>query len=161
MEGENDETQASGAQEPQGQGEGQSAALEEVAAATEGSGSGGAAEGADDGAAASAGTGSPAPDYAKQLADKDAEIARLKESAADEKLGYELRLAGAKNVTAAKALLGEHKGDIAALKAAEPWMFESPFEPEAKGATGLPNAGAAVEAGATLKRWRKIAGLDD
>lgn len=160
MEGENDEAQASGAQEPQGQGEGRSAEPEEVAAAAEGSVSAGAAEG-DDGATASAGAGSPAPDYAKQLADKDAEIARLKQSAADEKLGYELRLAGAKSVTAAKALLGEHKGDIAALKAAEPWMFESPGDPEPKGATGLPNAGAAVDAGATLKRWRKIAGLDD
>lgn len=104
------------------------------------------------------------PDWHKQLADKDAEIARLKETAADEKVGYELRLAGAKNVKAAKALLDEHKGDIAALKAAEPWMFETasaPADDAPTGKTGLSSAGAATDEGAQLKRWRRLAGLED
>ena len=29
------------------------------------------------------------------------------------------------------------------------------------GATGLPNAGAATDEGAQMRRWRKIAGIDD
>lgn len=108
--------------------------------------------------------GDAGADWKRQLADRDAEIARLKETAADEKLGYELRLAGARNVKAAKALLADFKGDIAALKAAEPWMFEAAAAPkgeEPAGKTGLSSSGAATDEGATLKRWRKIAGLDD
>lgn len=98
-------------------------------------------------------------DWKKQLDAKDAEMA-------DMRIGYELRLAGARNVTAAKALLAEHKGDIAALKAAEPWMFAADAagvggNDAPKGATGLSSAGAAVDEGATLKRWRKLAGLED
>lgn len=97
-------------------------------------------------------------DWAAQLAAKEAEMA-------DMKVGYELQLAGARNVVAAKALLAEYQGDIAALKAAEPWMFEAVgagVEPETpKGATGLSSAGAAVDEGATLKHWRTIAGLED
>lgn len=115
------------------------------------------------GAAAEGGAGADA-DWKRQLADRDAEIARLKETAADEKLGYELRLAGARNVKAAKALLADFKGDIAALKAAEPWMFEAAAAPkgeEPAGKTGLSSSGAATDEGATLKRWRRIAGLDD
>lgn len=49
------------------------------------------------------------------------EIEAVKAAAADERVEYELRLAGARNVTAAKALLAEHGGDVAALKEAEPW----------------------------------------
>lgn len=79
----------------------------------------------------------------------------------DMKTAYELRLAGARNVTAAKALLAEHKGDIAALKAAEPWMFEAEVVPEPQGKTGLSSQGAASDEGATLKRWRKLAGLEE
>ena len=29
------------------------------------------------------------------------------------------------------------------------------------GKTGLPNAGTSTDSGKTLKRWRKLAGLDD
>lgn len=89
----------------------------------------------------------PARDYEAELAAKDAELA-------DVKLGYELQLADARNVKAAKALLGEHKGDIAALKAAEPWLFQAyaPQDDEPKGATGLSNAGAVTDEGETCKQ---------
>ena len=88
-----------------------------------------------------------------------AEIERLRADAAEERVGYELRLAGARNVVAAKALLGEHGGDVSALKAAEPWLFDG-GEP-AGGTTGLEPAGAAGGDDSELKRWRGIAGLDE
>ena len=79
----------------------------------------------------------------KESADKlAAEIERLRADAAEERVGYELRLAGARNVVAARALLGEHSGDVAALKEAEPWLFEA--EKPAGGTTGLDPAGAAA-----------------
>ena len=88
-----------------------------------------------------------------------AEIERLRADAAEERVGYELRLAGARNVAAAKALLGEHSGDVAALRAAEPWLFEE--DKPAGGTTGLEPAGAAGGDDSELKRWRGIAGLED
>ena len=95
----------------------------------------------------------------KESADKLAtEIERLRADAAEERVGYELRLAGARSVTAAKALLGEHGGDVAALKAAAPWLFE---DKPAGGTTGLEPAGAAGGDDSELKRWRGIAGLED
>ena len=76
-----------------------------------------------------------------------------------ERCEFELRLAGARNVTAAKALLSEHDGDVAKLKAAEPWLFSGPA-PQG-GSTGLEPAGAAKAADKDMKRWREIAGLED
>lgn len=73
-----------------------------------------------------------------------AEIERLRAEAAEERTGYELRLAGARNVTAARALLAEHGGDVAELKGAKPWLFAS--EPPAGGTTGLEPAGTAAKA---------------
>lgn len=103
-----------------------------------------------------------ANEWQRTLDAKDAEIARLKDTAAEQKTAYELQLAGARNVKAARALLAEHKGDIAALKVAEPWMFTGAETADASaGATGLANAGAASDEGATLKRWRRLAGLED
>ena len=87
------------------------------------------------------------------------EIERLRANAAEERVGYELRLAGARNVVAAKALLGVHGGDVAALRAAEPWLFEE--DKPQDGSTGLEHAGAAGGDDAELKRWRGIAGLED
>jgi hypothetical protein len=94
--------------------------------------------------------GSAAPtDYEAQLAAKDAEIealqakvaeaaktaeateelnaeiASLKQAMADERVEFALRAAGARNIKAARALLADHGGDVADLKAAEPWMFEA------------------------------------
>ncbi|OUO62055.1 hypothetical protein B5F74_02260 [Collinsella sp. An271] len=93
-----------------------------------------------------------------------AEMDELRRAGDEERVGFELALAGARNVKAARALLADHDGDIAALKAAEPWLFESGpagAPPAPTGKTGLPAAGAATDEGALLKRWREIAGLDD
>lgn len=68
------------------------------------------------------------------------QIEELKASADEERVGFELRLAGARSVTAARALLAEHGGDVAALKGAEPWLFSDPA-PQG-GSTGLEPAGA-------------------
>ena len=96
----------------------------------------------------------------RESADKlAAEIERLRAGAAEERVGYELRLAGARNVVAAKALLGEHGGDVSALKAAEPWLFAE-AAPQG-GTTGLEPAGAAGGDDSELRRWRGIAGLED
>ena len=101
----------------------------------------------------------------KESAEKlTAEIAELKQQSADERVSYELRLAGARNVTAAKALLSEHDGDVGALKEAEPWLFEAAGAKNDKqqgGTTGLEPAGATGKDDSTLKRWERIAGLDD
>lgn len=87
------------------------------------------------------------------------EIEAVKAAAADERVEYELRLAGARSVKAARALLDEHGGDVGALKEAAPWLFSATSAPA--GATGLPNAGAASDKGRMLKRWEKLAGLED
>ena len=96
----------------------------------------------------------------REAADKlAAEIERLRADAAEERVGYELRLAGARSVTAARALLGEHSGDVSALKAAEPWLFAEAASQG--GTTGLEPAGASGGDDGELKRWRSIAGLED
>ena len=87
------------------------------------------------------------------------QIEELKASADEERVGFELRLAGARSVTAARALLAEHGGDVAKLKEAEPWLF-SGAEPQG-GATGLEPAGAAKADDKDMRRWREIAGLED
>lgn len=53
------------------------------------------------------------------------EIAQLKQQMTDERTEFALRSAGARSVTAAKALLAEHDGDVAALVKAEPWLFDA------------------------------------
>ena len=89
-----------------------------------------------------------------------AEMDELRRRGDEERVGFELQLAGARNVKAARALLDDHGGDVESLKAAEPWLF-GPAAPAAPaGATGLPAAGAADDAGAQMRRWREIAGLD-
>jgi len=123
-------------------------------------------------------------DYEAALAEHDAKIAELEGQIADaaktaeaaeklreemdalraegdaQRIAYELALAGARNVKAARALLADHDNDIDKLKAAEPWLF-SEAQPKQAGATGLPNAGAASDEGKTMKHWREIAGLDE
>ena len=89
-----------------------------------------------------------------------AQIDELKAQAAVERDEHALAAAGCRSVRAGRAMLSDHGGDVAALKAAEPWLF-GPKHARQEGATGLPSAGAAVSEDATLKRWRQIAGLDD
>lgn len=131
-------------------------------------------------------TGGNAPDWEKQIAERDekiaaleaqvakaaknaetaeqlrGEIAELKQASADERIDFKLQLAGVRNVKAARALLADHGNDVDKLKEAEPWLFAKHAGGEVKsGATGLPNAGAASDAGKTVQHWREIAGLTD
>ena len=123
-------------------------------------------------------------DYEALLAERDAKIAELEEAIAEaaksakaaealraemdelrrqgeeQRVEFELTMAGARNVRAARALLDEHGGDVSKLKEAEPWLFEG-AAPRQGGKTGLPNAGAASDEGKTMKRWREIAGIAD
>ena len=136
-------------------------------------------------------TSSNAPDYEKQIAERDekiasleaqvaeaaknaetaeqlrGEIAELKAQGESDRIDFKLQLAGVRNVKAARALLSDHDNDVDKLKEAEPWLFEATGK-HAKGGssggsgtTGLPNAGAASDEGKTLKHWREIAGLTD
>lgn len=90
------------------------------------------------------------------------EMDELRRRGDEERVGFELQLAGARNVKAARALLPDYDNDIDKLKAVEPWLFGTgAAAPAQAGATGLPNAGAAADEGAQMRRWRKIAGIDD
>lgn len=144
----------------------------------------------DDGAAATPRTDDGAAkaraDYEAALAERDARIAELEGEIAEaaktaegaeklraemdelrrrgdeERVGFELQLAGARNVKAARALLADHDNDVEKLKAAEPWLFSAPAAPAPTGATGLPSAGAAgADESTQMSRWRKIAGLPE
>lgn len=89
------------------------------------------------------------------------EIADLKARLADERTEFALRSAGARSVTAAKALLAEHDGDVAALVKTEPWLFDA-GGPGQGGATGLEPAGASGGSDDQyVRRWERIAGLAD
>lgn len=66
-----------------------------------------------------------------------------------------------RNVKAARAILVDHGGDVDALKEAKPWLFSDAPVKKQTGNTGLPNAGTSTDVGKTMKRWRKLAGLDD
>ena len=99
----------------------------------------------------------------------NAEIAKLKQQMADERVEFALRAAGARSVRATKALLVEHDGDMAALVVTESWLFEG-AEPtsqrtsqtSAGGAMGLEPAGVAGGNDATyMRRWERIAALAD
>ena len=128
-------------------------------------------------------TGGNAPDYEKQIAERDektaslkaqvaeaaknaetaeqlcGEIAELKAQGESDRIDFKLQLAGVRNVKAARALLSDHSNDADKLKEAGPWLFEA-GDKHAKGGnagsgtTGLPNAGAASDGGKTLKCWR-------
>lgn len=144
----------------------------------------------DDGAAATPGADDGAAqaraDYEAALKERDARIAELEGEIAEaaktaegaealrremdelrrkgdeERVGFELQLAGARNVKAARALLPDHENDIEKLRAAEPWLFSASPAPAPAGATGLPSAGAAgADESTQMSRWRKIAGLPE
>ncbi len=89
------------------------------------------------------------------------EIADLKARLADERTEFALRSAGARSVTAAKALLAEHDGNVEALAKAEPWLFSAASAEG--GTTGLEPAGASGGSAEKerLKHWRELAGLSD
>ena len=89
------------------------------------------------------------------------EIAELKAQGESDRIDFKLQLAGVRNIKAARAVLNDHGGDIDALKAEEPWLFVDAPVTQPGGKTGLPNAGTSSDEGKTMKRWRKLAGLDD
>lgn len=89
------------------------------------------------------------------------EIAELKAQGESDRIDFKLQLAGVRNVKVAHAVLDGHGGNVDALKEAEPWLFVDAPVKQQGGRTGLPNAGASADAGKTMKRWRKLAGLDD
>lgn len=89
------------------------------------------------------------------------EIAELKAQGESDRIDFRLQLAGVRNVKAARAILADHGGDVDALKEAEPWLFADVPARQQGGKTGLPNAGTSTDAGKTMKRWRRLAGLDD
>lgn len=90
-----------------------------------------------------------------------AEMDELRRKGDEERVGFELQIAGARNVKAARALLSDYDNDVKRLKVGEPWLFGAgAAAPAQAGATGLPNAGAATDEGAQMRRWRKIAGIE-
>lgn len=89
------------------------------------------------------------------------EIAELKAQGESDRIDFKLRLAGVRNVKAARAILADHGNDIDRLKEAEPWLFADAPVKQQGGRTGLPNAGTSADAGKTMRRWRRLAGLDD
>lgn len=89
------------------------------------------------------------------------QIAELKAQGESNRIDFKLQLAGVRNVKAARAVLGDHAGDVDALKEAEPWLFADTPAKQQGGKTGLPNAGAASDEAKTMKRWREIAGIAD
>ena len=89
------------------------------------------------------------------------EIAELKAQGESDRIDFKLQLAGVRNIKAARAVLDDHGGDIDKLKAEEPWLFVDTPSPQQGGKTGLPNAGTSSDEGKTMKRWRKLASLDD
>ena len=89
------------------------------------------------------------------------EIAELKAQGESDRIDFQLQLAGVRNVKAARAVLADHDNDVDKLKDAEPWLFADAPAKQQSGTTGLPNAGTSTDAGKTMRRWRKLAGLDD
>ena len=89
------------------------------------------------------------------------EIAELKAQGESDRIDFKLQLAGVRNVKAARAILDDHGGDVDALKEAEPWLLADALTKQPGGRTGLPNAGTSTDAYKTMKRWRRLAGLDD
>lgn len=64
-----------------------------------------------------------------------AEMDELRRRGDEERVGFELQLAGARNVKAARALLADYDDDIEKLKAAEPWLFSASPAPAPPGPT--------------------------
>ena len=71
--------------------------------------------------------------------DFEGKIEALEKSLADERIAHALEMAGCRSVKAAKALLDDYDGDVAKLKAANPYLFE-PDKPQ--GSLGVMPGGA-------------------
>ncbi len=136
---------------------------------------GGGSEGAEGGGDVEAEYRAALADRDKKIADLEAQIAEaaktvdsanalakqikeFKEATDNERIGYELKLAGCRSVHAGRVLLADHKGNMAALKKTEPWLFG---DAGGGGATGLEPAGASKGESDEMKRWYEIAGIED
>lgn len=108
---------------------------------------------------------SAAAESAERAEKLSAEIAAVRERAESDRIEYQLSLAGARNVKAARALLADHGGDVDKLKEAEPWLFAAGGGKGAaaagSGSTGLPNAGTANSGDAQLRHFLDVAGVAD
>ena len=100
-------------------------------------------------------------DWEKAVAERDEKIAALEAQGESDRIDFRLRLAGVRNVKAARAVLGDHGGDVDALREAKPWLFADDHTKQSGGKTGLPSAGTSTDAGKTMRRWRRLAGLDN
>jgi uncharacterized coiled-coil protein SlyX len=135
-----------------------------------------------------AGGASGAADYEKAIGERDAriaeleaqavksaetaeelrqQIAELKAQGESDRVDFQLRLAGVRNVKAARAVLDDYEGDVEALRAAEPWLFAqagatSQLTSQHFGTTGMEPAGVAGGSEERdLRRWERIAGLTE
>lgn len=91
------------------------------------------------------------------------EMDELRRQGEEQRVAFELTMAGGRSAKAATALLPDYAGDVGKLKEAEPWLFGA-GTPAAMptGTTGLPSAGAAGgDDGTQMRRWRRIAGLPE
>ncbi len=153
MDGENDAAQ------------GGTAAEAGQAAAAQANGNPAGAGGASDGTEGAAATQAAEADLAAQVAERDERIKELESQLEAQETDRELALVGCRSARAARALLGDHDGDIAALKAAEPWLFadgeaNANDDGQQSGTTGLKPAGTDASK-ATVARWERLAGLSD
>ena len=90
------------------------------------------------------------------------EIVELKAPGESDRIDFKLQLAGVRNIKAARAVLNDHGGDIDALKAEEPWLFvKTPSLPSLEARRDSQRWALSSDEGKTMKRWRKLAGLDD
>lgn len=113
--------------------------------------------------------------HEKEMAEKDAEIAKLKaevakaaetkegreklekrieeleKSQAEERVTHKLELAGCRSIKAAKVLLDDYDGDVSKLKAEHPYLFEE----KRGGSTGRKPAGAASGPAKTIREALK------
>ncbi len=158
MDGENDAAQGG-----QGEATGAGAAPQ---ADGDAQGAGGSAPSAQE--IAAAGDASENVDLQARLTERDARIAELEARLESQKVDHELQLAGCRSTRAARVLLDDHNGDVAALKEAEPWLFDDASRSQAEtsseaaegGTTGLKPA-SAEQSAATVARWDRLAGLSD
>ena len=88
-------------------------------------------------------------DYEWVIGERAARIAELEAQGESDRIDFRLRLAGARNLKAARAVLADHDGDVEALVAAEPWLFSQAgatsqqTSQNISGATGMEPAGVA------------------
>lgn len=88
-------------------------------------------------------------DYERAIGERNARIAELEAQGENYRIDFRLRLAGARNLKAAHAVLTDHDSDVEALAAAESWLFSQTgctsqeTSQNISGATGMESVGVA------------------